>query len=41
MGKKDKRSKRARKIDRANLAMDENNGIYHFEDELAEWIEKH
>ena len=44
MGKKDKRSKRARKIDMANLAMslkDENNGIYHFEDELAEWIEKH
>lgn len=45
MDKKKKRSARkAREIDKADLVMslkDENNGIYHFEDELAEWIEKH
>lgn len=41
--KKDAARRRARKLDEANLAMslkDENNGIYHFENELAEWIEE-
>lgn len=45
MDKKDKRvARRAREIDKANRAMslkDENNGIYDFEDDLAEWIERH
>ena len=41
--KKDAARRRARKLDEANLAMrnkDKNNGIYHFENELAEWIEE-